>query len=62
MSQRAAEVVQLPTRLIREREADQLVVRWAVIRRDLHGSERAAALIEWGFAMEDHICRYGLDR
>lgn len=62
MGHKTAEVVQLPTRLVKEREAAELVRSWGVIRRDLQGSERAVALLEWGFSMEEYNEIYGLER
>ena len=61
MGQRSAEVLQLPTRLVKEKEAARLVREWGVIRRDLQGVERATALLEWGFLMEEYISNYGLE-
>lgn len=60
MGQQTANVVRLPTRLVEERESAELLRRWGIIRRDLHGTERAAALLEWGFSVVAHNDKYGL--
>lgn len=55
-----ADVVQLPTELMRMREADRLIQDLIQIKAQLKGEQRMLALVEWSFRVENHASQCGL--